>query len=586
MSATFDPFGNADLDALDSVEDAVERAVRVAISIDDAAVERTIKIVDKSGIGPDLERWEAEDQKSLGGRPKPFSADTFLVVLLLAAWVHGRVNDSTICDVLYRQISDKMRAKLGVRTGNIGRHETTPDYYRRLNHRANSLLNGIDPSPMRKNRVVLKKDLPSRSRNLTPEQIAERIDRLESVVHRILYASYMSMPKSLRKKWKGGLAVDGTPIRQFTRGTKKASKWAPCDPDCAWYARSGDDDPAKHAKAAAGLPIANVGAGAARGADEKERTPNYKKVFFGMEATLAIMCGDDTGGTAYHPNLVLGMVMDEPGFRIGQNGTRVAAHVARRTGLNGWLAGDRAYSHAKPENFQLPTRALGYHHVFDYQKTELGRQATFGHAIQVEGRWYCDCMPEVLIEATRDYRAEPDAKNKIDRAAWQARLIRRRDHAMRVKELRPDGSMRLVSRCCPKKPSVTIPADGGAKFYQELEFGMPEHQSRYALMRNTNEGFNGTAKDGAYTGLDQPTRRRKRGIAAQSLLCAALLFAENMRRIISFEDKATADENGELAKKRLGRPKRRDLSEFLPSTTSAKALKKAPVPRYGEPPDG
>ncbi len=147
MSATFDPFGNADLDSLDSVEDAVERALRVDFRIDDATVEQTIKIAGKTGIGPDLERWEAEDQKSLGGRPKPFSADTFLVVLLLAAWVHGRVNDTTICDVLYRQISDAMRKKLGVRTGNIGRHESTPDYYRRLNHRFNSLLNTIDPSP-------------------------------------------------------------------------------------------------------------------------------------------------------------------------------------------------------------------------------------------------------------------------------------------------------------------------------------------------------------------------------------------------------------------------------------------------------
>ncbi len=77
--------------------------------------------------------------------------------------------------------------------------------------------------------------------------------------------------------------------------------------------------------------------------------------------------------------------------------------------------------------------------------------------------------------------------------------------------------MRLVSPCCKTKPSVTIPVEVGAKFHQELEYGLPEHRMRYALMRKTNEGFNGTAKDGVYAGLGQATRRRKRGIAAQSL---------------------------------------------------------------------
>lgn len=145
MSATFDPFGNADLDSFDSVEDAVERALRAGVEITDETVELTIKIIEKTGIGADLERWEVEDQESLGGRPKPFPALTALVGLLLAAWVHGRVNDTTICDVLYRQISDAMREKLGLRTGNIGRYGTRPDYYRRLNNRFNSLLNISTP---------------------------------------------------------------------------------------------------------------------------------------------------------------------------------------------------------------------------------------------------------------------------------------------------------------------------------------------------------------------------------------------------------------------------------------------------------
>lgn len=410
-----------------------------------------------------------------------------------------------------------------------------------------------------KNRVVLKTELATRNRELTPAQLAERQGRLDSVVHRILYASYMSMPAALRKKWKGGLAIDGTPIRQFTRGRKKNSKWAPCDPDCGWYVRQEE-------------------------AAEGSQVPNYKKLFFGLEASLAIMCGDDLAGTANHPNLVLGMRVDRPGFRMGEHGTRIAEQVARRTGLTGWLAGDRLYSNLKAENFQLPTRALGYRHVFDYMSTQLGNRATYGHAIQVEGHWYCDCMPKALIDATKHYRLEPDDENKIGKAAWQARLVRRRNHAMRVKERRADGSVRFSSRCCRSKPSVTIPVEVGAKCHQELEFGMPDHQARYALMRNTNEGFNGTSKDGSHAGLDQASRRRKRGIAAQSLLCAALLFAENMRRIASFEDKAVADADGQLVKKRAGRPRRRALDDYVPGG-SDDAPPKVVTPRYGDPPE-
>ncbi|MDQ6837811.1 MAG: hypothetical protein M3137_05605, partial [Actinomycetota bacterium] len=343
--------------------------------------------------------------------------------------------------------------------------------------------------------------------------------------------------------------------------------------------------PKKHAVAESKLPTAKVGAGEHRVVDEKGRARNHKEAFYGLEAFLAIMCNNDPAGTAYHPNLVLGMVLDIPGARIGENGTFIAAQVARRTGEVGWLAGDRAYSNAKPEKFQLPTRALGYRHVFDYRKDQLGNQATFGHAIQVEGRWYCDCMPKALIEATSDYRRKTGDKKKIDKAAWRERLLRRRNHAMSIKERRTDGSMRLASKCCRSKPSVTIPADGGAKFHQELEFGMPEHQDRYAHMRNTNEGFNGTSKDGSHAGLGQATRRRKRGIAAQTLACAALLFAENMRRITSFVDKATTDANGDLVTKRSGRPRRRALGDYLP-TEGVDAPQTAITPRYGDPPEG
>ncbi len=261
MHATFDPFGNADLASLG---EASEHVPKQDIIIPDALVERFIDVAQKSGVGADLELWEAEEQEALGGRPKPFPADTVLVGFFLAACVHGCTLDTAVEAVLYREISDEMRVVLGIHTGNAGKHRTDPDYYRRVNHRINSLLRGIDPSPWHKNRVVLKSDVDSLKKDMTLAQILERMARLDSVVHRILYASFMMMPRDLRRKLKGGIAIDGTPIRQFTRGVKKNSKWASADLDCGYYARTGD-----HSVAEDRLPTAKIGAGENRVEDVK-----------------------------------------------------------------------------------------------------------------------------------------------------------------------------------------------------------------------------------------------------------------------------------------------------------------------------
>lgn len=69
-----------------------------------------------------------------------------------------------------------------------------------------------------------------------------------------------------------------------------------------------------------------------------------------------------------------------------------------------YLAGDRNYSNAKHEHFQLPARALGYQLVLDYKIDQLGRQNSHQGMIQVDGSWYCPGMPETLVNATLDFR--------------------------------------------------------------------------------------------------------------------------------------------------------------------------------------
>ena len=64
--------------------------------------------------------------------------------------------------------------------------------------------------------------------------------------------------------------------------------------------------------------------------------------------------------------------------------------------------------------------------------------------------------------------------------------------------------------------------------------GPPEWHATYSTLRNSNEGMNGFIKDGAREAVDDPERRRIRGVAAQSVLVAFQLFAANMRKIDEF----------------------------------------------------
>jgi hypothetical protein len=85
-----------------------------------------------------------------------------------------------------------------------------------------------------------------------------------------------------------------------------------------------------------------------------------------------------------------------------------------------FLAGDRAYTNAKAEDFQLPARALGYRLVLDYKIDQLGVQGEFGGMLLIEGAYYCPSIPEVLVTATIDFRT-----GVIDEPTYLARLEER-----------------------------------------------------------------------------------------------------------------------------------------------------------------
>lgn len=181
--------------------------------------------------------------------------------------------------------------------------------------------------------------------------------------------------------------------------------------------------------------------------DAKDGITDPKVIMWAHEATLVMIGTDDPTNPAALPTLVLGMApLHKPGTNPGQNNVVALTDIILRGHPAYLLAGDRAYSQCKSEDFQLPARALGYQLVLDYKIDQLGLQGTHQGMIQVGGAYYCPAMPEPLINATKDFR-----EGKIDEDKHRARIEERRHFAIRVKG-QPDADVHVRVMCRPPAP--------------------------------------------------------------------------------------------------------------------------------------
>ena len=158
-----------------------------------------------------------------------------------------------------------------------------------------------------------------------------------------------------------------------------------------------------------------------------------------------------------------------------------------------------------------------------------------------------------------------------------ASVSRRTRGKLRV---RPDQMLQAHPPKCCEQQSVTVPPGLLARFRQDLVYGSEEWRSMFATLRSLNEGMNGFLKDGAFEALDDPERRRLRGVAAQSILVALLVFAGNVRKIEAFKAKAAAISSGKVTPIRP-RPRRRltpSLESWDPSPPNITPQASPPTP--------
>jgi len=303
-----------------TVPAASPRFVAPKGKLDDGLVFDAIGLIDRSPLVATIDTWRDADRAGPGGRPQTFPTRALLVAMVLCGVTDQPMLATRFCDVLFRQISPAIRHALGVpKPPGPGDHNGWDNTYRNVRTRFHALLELMDPSPLPKNRRLDAVDFDAlvelRRASRTDEQWAERGDRLTWFINQILEMSISTLPREVRRAWKGSAAVDGTHIpvfarperreRRKTKGKTPALIRSSSDPDAGWYSRDKRD--------------------------AKDGNTDPKVTVWAMEASLVVSGSDDPSEPSAMPTLVLGMApLHKPGTRIGQNAMRALADIARR----------------------------------------------------------------------------------------------------------------------------------------------------------------------------------------------------------------------------------------------------------------
>ena len=528
---------------------------------DEQAVAFAAELIDRSGKAPVIEAALAH----VTGRPRPLPVRAVLTALLCLALDDRPLFLTEATRLLFTQLSPASRRVLAV-PGTATTQRAFLAAYRRVRYCFGQILKVADPSALPKNRRLTAGELKARTRPMTPDQVTAARGRLEALVNALLEASVSVLTENERAAFDGCTGLDATPGPLFSRGPSRRAGLCASDPDGGWYVREGDHREREDDK---GKPL--------------------RKICWALEATIATTARPP-GAPPATPNLAIGLAMARPGEDPGGTGARVLASAAARGHKTSWLGYDRAYTAALPDRFHLPARALGYSPVMDYRADQLGIQASTGGTLLVEGTWYCPALPEPLITATARLR-----DHAIDRTLYDQQIAARTPYQLKRKDgPDTDGYQRLSCPAlgthpglmCPlreaslsprdgrpkvlqppeeppkicRQTAITIAPDTGARYRQDLPYGSPAWQARYATLRNTIEGLNGYAKDTAHQALAQPGRRRVRGIAAQSLFTALLLTAANIRKIRTWRARTASG----TTTARRARRRRASLPDYLP----------------------
>ena len=537
----------------------------------DRLIRGVTELVDTSGILDLLATWREEDdpeRATKGGRPSLAEERTCLIILLALTIAGEHPLVVRVAEAYSSRLQTASRDLLNLPRANPTPQEVSDTaLYHRVYRALHRILSVIDPYPGPRRGRITRAEFDALQRTWDDAEVDKKQQRLVTVTNALLQASIDVLPDSIRRNWTGNICVDATLVKTWGKaGSPTVRKNQDCSQDrmspeylAGWYTRTDDhrepDTPARG-------------------------TRGRGKYAWGYEAHLGVMTTNTPDTTPDFPLLVLGMSLDKPAGRVGENATTVLTSIIERGNPAGICASDRAYfPNAKPEKFQLPARALGYRLCGDYRDDQLGVQAEHGGALLVEGNWYCPSIPQPLIDATADHR-----NRRIDDDVYADRIRQRARYLFRPKQTTtptgntphmcpargpgatatcplvpasgpvplglPTTRTRIVTPpadpdvCCTNTTSITFPnaphpavspaPTAAAKYGQDLQYKSPQWQAMFSTLRNTIEGFNAFTKSVTDEALELAGRRRVRGYAWQAVLVACMITASNLRKIKTF----------------------------------------------------
>ncbi len=538
-------------------------------------VATAVQIVKHAKIDNLVTEWRKAD---LGGRrpgPTPhFNEIHVLTLMQVLALIHRATT--------FTEMQELIAADDGTLAELIGYEPPTGSekaIYAALYNTYRRFLKLIDPAPEPLWKIISNEELCERVKVRDPERVAELRRRGHEFLNRMLYGTWMLLPRPVRRRYKGDVVIDATIIRAACSPRARDAYSTLGDPEAGMYVRDGDHN---------GERAIN---------DARKHRRKLPKVIWGREThTLVAYCPDWS-----IPRITLTATLDNPGVQVSRNAMDCVEALESIYDLPaGHFVGDRAYlPHSKTENLVLPLRAKGYIPVFDYDRTatDLGIQASNGGAILVDGTWYCPSMPEALRDASIHHLVAPrTSPDWIDETTYEQRLEQRARYALHTKE-RADHEGYVRRQCpavghsatvtCPRRDphpkvadrprarvlplllvnpaprvceqqTMTFGPAGGAKHEQRYPYRSPEWKRWYAPMRNTVESNNKSLKDGRFGALDDAERRPRRGWAAMLVVLAMVMAATNVRKIVKWREEHPERPNLGQPAPKVKRARRRD----------------------------
>jgi hypothetical protein len=477
------------------------------------------KLVDESGVVEEIQKWQKEDRKSAAGR-KPIFSHRAIIILF---WMHKDAQDSrykAIARTLFAQMTPETREYLGLPDlwGN------KRDWYCRYWRALNRLLALTEPW-----KVDRKKHASAEEYQAALASYSQtKRDRSDWLINLLVQAPARRLPASIRATYAGNVAIDGTLVEVVG---KPNPSWTSVDVDrfnldtmSGRYRRGGKHD--------------------GRGG-KKDRA--------GWEMETVVTVPNHPSQPDSYPILTTGLAFHQPGRN--KVGPRIAMEFhTRGHDERGLILADRAYNGTQVHRFQMPTRQMGFRHVFDYKLKESGVQGYVDDVVFIAGRPYVKWIPEDLRTVRQDWKA-----GRIDKETYKKRLATQAKYELKNKG-RPDqdGAQRfrypdltkvacvdpatkkiLNGRNTPKtKATFLLTPDTAAKMrifkhLNAFQHRGPEWKAWYG-MRSHVESNNQYVKADAEADLGNPEEHRPRGYAYQALNAALAFASSNMRRIVSF----------------------------------------------------